>query len=131
MPRFLLLFLFLPLTLNAEEVLTPEQFESYSSGKTLYFAEAGQPYGAEQYLPNRQSIWQYADGSCAKGIWYAENDLICFVYDDDSGEHCWNFLKKPENRYAARAIGREPGADLEVIWKDQQPVICTGPEVGT
>ena len=64
MPRFLLLFLFLPLTLNAEEVLTPEQFESYSSGKTLYFAEAGQPYGAEQYLPNRQSIWQLPSAYC-------------------------------------------------------------------
>ncbi len=127
--RLILALCLLPTALLAEEVLSPEDFESYANGKTLYFAQQGQPYGVEQYLPGQQSIWQYADGTCTKGVWFARKQMICFIYEGDGEEQCWHFLQKGE-RFAARADGREPDADLEVIWKDERPISCKGPGVG-
>lgn len=110
--------------------MSPQEFEDYIEGKTLYFAQQGQPYGVEQYLPGRQSIWRYADGSCANGVWYARQEMICFVYEgDDSPEQCWRFLNKA-GKFAARADGREPGADLDVIWRDSEPIACKAPDLG-
>jgi hypothetical protein len=113
----------------AQEVLTPQEFQTYAEGKTLYFTQQGQPYGVEQYLPGQQSIWQYADGSCLHGIWYARKEKICFVYEGDNQEQCWRFLQKG-NEFAARADGREPEADLDVIWRDTAPIQCKAPDLG-
>mgnify|MGYP006928169136 CR=1 FL=1 len=129
MVKMLALLCVLPCSVASQEFLTPEAFEKLSEGKTLYFAQQGQPYGTEQYLPNRQSIWQFADGACTKGIWFSRDQLICFVYENAPDEQCWNFLKK-EKTYAARALGREPDADLDVIWLDDRPIACIGPDVG-
>ena len=114
---------------QAAEFLTPEQFEAYAQGKTLYFAQQGQPYGVEQYLPGQRSVWQYADGTCTTGEYFARQDMICFVYDGDTEEQCWHFLQKGDS-FAARALGREPEADLDVIWRDEQPISCRAPDVG-
>jgi hypothetical protein len=125
----ILLLSLMPAALIAQEVLSPEEFEAYSEGKTLYFALRGEPFGVEQYLPNRRAIWQYADGSCVKGYWYARRELICFIYDGDSRVQCWNFLKKGEG-FAARSEGADPSDDLDVIRRDEKPITCLGPDVG-
>ncbi|MEM6728766.1 MAG: hypothetical protein AAF618_09715, partial [Pseudomonadota bacterium] len=40
--------------------MTPAEFEAYTTGKTFFFAtEGNQPYGAEEYLPNRQVRWAF------------------------------------------------------------------------
>jgi hypothetical protein len=129
MLRLIFCLCFLPGLALAEEIMSPEDFQSYAEGKTLYFSQQGQPYGVEQYLPGQQSIWQYADGTCAYGIWYARKNFICFIYDGDGDAQCWHFLQKGE-QFSARAAGREPDADLDVIWKDERPISCKGPGVG-
>ena len=129
MLRLMFLLTVFPALLNAAEFLTPGEFQTYAQGKTLYFAQQGQPYGVEQYLPGQQSIWQYADGTCTHGIWYARKELICFLYEGDNTEQCWRFLQKG-GRFAARADGREPAADLEVIWRDELPIQCKAPDLG-
>lgn len=129
MLRLLFCLLLIPAPLWADRVLTPQEFEAYANGKTLYFAQQGQPFGVEQYLPGRQSIWQFADGTCANGIWFARKNLICFVYDGDEVEQCWTFIDK-DGTFAARALGREPEADLDVIWRDQAPISCKAPDLG-
>ncbi len=113
----------------AQDIISPQAFEDYAGGKTLYFAQQGSPYGVEQYLPGRQTIWQYADGDCVHGIWFTRGSLICFVYESEPNEQCWHFLKKGKT-FAARALGREPAADLDVIWRDDRPIACPGPEIG-
>ena len=113
----------------AAEIVSPQDFEAYANGKTLYFAQQGTPYGVEQYLPNRESIWQYDDGTCTRGTWYEKGSEICFVYEGDGTPQCWTFLKKGD-RFAARATGREPEADLDVIWRDERPISCKGPDIG-
>lgn len=116
----------------AEDFLSPEAFNSYSEGTTLYFAQNGQPFGVEQYLPDRKSIWQYSDGTCVKGIWFDQGDRICFTYENDAKgtAQCWRFLQKGA-RFAARADGRGPQDDLEVIWQDAEPIACLAPDVGS
>ncbi len=120
----------LPSVLQAETILSPDEFQAYAEGKTLYFSQQGKPYGAEQYLRGRKSIWQYGDGTCARGIWFPRKSEICFLYEGDTDEQCWHFLRK-KTGYGARAIGREPAADLDVTWRNERPISCTGPDVGT
>ena len=118
-----------PSAISAQEILSPEEFKSYAEGKTLYFSQQGQPFGVEQYLPGQHSIWQYKDGTCIQGIWYTRKTLICFVYEGDGQEQCWHFLQKGK-RFAARAEGRESEADLEVVWRDDEPIQCKAPDLG-
>ena len=118
-----------PVTLAAQEVVSPQEFEAYAGGKTLYFSQHGQPYGAEQYLPGQKSIWQYSDGSCTHGVWFAEKARICFIYEGQSVPQCWKFLKKPEG-FAARAEGAKARDDLKIIGRDTRPISCKGPNVG-
>ncbi len=113
----------------ANEVLSPEYFENFAEGKTLFFDQAGRRYGVEQYLPGRQSIWQFADGTCKKGIWYARKELICFLYEGDDQEQCWQFLRKGPD-LAARAEGNSPKDDLIVVGRNEAPISCRGPDVG-
>jgi hypothetical protein len=127
--RFVVAISLLTSPVFAQEFMSPDEFQSYANGKTLYFAQQGQPYGVEQYLPGQQSIWQYADGTCAHGLWYAREEQICFIYEGDSTEQCWRFLRKGDG-FAARANGREPAADLDVIWRDEVPIQCTAPDLG-
>jgi len=119
-----------PAAQQGEAVLSPEAFDAYVRGKTLYFAQQGKPYGAEQYLPGNRSIWRYADGQCSRGRWYVRNRQICFLYEGERDEQCWLFLKKTAG-YAARAVGREPEADLDVIWQDDRALDCALPEPGS
>jgi len=131
----LLLFLILaPLALvpraeAGEAALTVEEFQDYANGQTLYFSQQGTPYGVEQYLPGQKSIWQFADGTCTNGNWFEKGGMICFLYENDPTEQCWHFLKKGRS-YAARALGREPQADLDVIWRDTRPIQCKAPDLG-
>ncbi len=129
MYRALALLLFVPIAAFSEEVLSVEQFQAFVQGKTVYYAQQGRPYGAEQYLPGQKTIWQYSDGTCSKGIWYVRKQLICFLYEGDSEEQCWQFLNK-DGTFAARAAGREPEADLDVVWTDEQPIACKAPGIG-
>ena len=130
MIKTVLILLFLPTGLFAEEILSPEAFRQHATGSTLYFAQNGAAFGVEQYLPDDNSIWQYADGTCTNGKFYAKDNLICFVYEDNPREQCWHFLKKG-NSLAARALGREPDADLEFVGQDRTPIACLAPEVGS
>ena len=126
LPVLLLLW---PASARAQELLSPEDFRRYAEGQTLYFSLLGTPYGVEQYLPGNRVIWQYADGSCVRGIWYPKGGLICFVYEGDGEELCWQFFQDGQS-FIARAVDMEAPADLKVIGRDRQPIACEAPGVG-
>jgi hypothetical protein len=52
--------------------------------------------------------------------------MICFVYEGDSGEHCWQFF-----RDGSRVLAQTDDGSLstEVTLADQ-PLACPGPDVG-
>ena len=126
----LALLLSLPaLSLAAEEVVTPDEFQKLSESKTLYFTYNGELFGIEQFYKRRRSTWQYSDGECVDGTWHPDGDMICFAYKGEPEVQCWHFLKT-EDGYAARAEGADPELDLQLSFVDTTPLDCKGPSVG-
>lgn len=114
---------------TSERILTATEFEAFASGTTLYFNRQGQPYGAEEYKPDREVIWTFLDGTCERGAWYNEGDTICFVYETQTSAQCWNFLEA-DGQKRARVIGDTPANDLFVVGQDNRQLSCPGPGVG-
>ena len=67
----------LPFTAAAE--MSAAEFDAYTRGKTLYYGNGAEPYGAEIYLPNRRVRWSFLDGECKDGEWFEANGMICFT----------------------------------------------------
>ncbi|TCO72837.1 hypothetical protein [Rhodovulum euryhalinum] len=113
-----------PQPMNAEE------FERYSTGKTLFYATRGAPYGAEQYLGGRRVIWTFLDGECTEGVWYESAGQICFSYDHRPEDpQCWSFYRSATG-LMARFENDPAQTELIEVEQSREPLICTGPEVG-
>ncbi len=108
----------------AETIVSPNEFERLSTGKTLYFSFEGRPFGVEQFFNGRRSKWRFEDGNCEDGEWFAENDLICFNYEGNLETQCWHFLKTDEG-YGARAEGAAPDEILKLDRIDTKPLLCS------
>ena len=117
-----------PVSAQAETIVPPQAFEQLSTGKTLYFFRDGEFFGAEQYYPDRKSLWQY-NGDCLEGSWFAQGDLVCFTYSEDPRVQCWYFLEK-SNGYVARGQFDPPELDLELGRIDTEPLNCPAPDFG-
>lgn len=113
--------------------MSAAEFEAYTTGKTLYFKENGQAYGAERYLPGRQVEWSFLDGRCKMGQWYPEGPAICFTYEDTSDPQCWIFDRQG-NRLKAEFVGQGTdqggGTVLYEAEQTDEPMYCMGPDTG-
>ena len=119
----------LPLASRADEPLAAPEFEAYVQGKTLYFGLGGQPYGAEEYLPDRHVRWSFLDGKCKDGLWYEDAGQICFVYDDQPTPQCWSFFREGSGLRAVFENDPESTVLYEAR-QDEAPMMCLGPEIG-
>ncbi|SIO33272.1 hypothetical protein SAMN05444722_1486 [Rhodovulum sp. ES.010] len=110
--------------------MSAEEFERYATGKTLYYATGGQPYGAEQYLGGRRVIWTFLDGECTEGVWYEAEGQICFRYEHEpENPQCWSFYRSAAGLMAR--FENDPAAtELVEVSQSREPLLCTGPEVG-
>lgn len=75
-----------------DPALTAEAFDALTLGRTFdtHDANAGL-YGIESFYPNRQVVWQDAEG-CALGHWYSDGPQICFEYQGGSNNPiCWSY----------------------------------------
>ncbi|MBV2358297.1 hypothetical protein KUH32_00785 [Thalassococcus sp. CAU 1522] len=115
--------------LPAAQPMSAAEFESYVTGKTLYFGMQGQPYGVEEYLDDRQVRWSFLDGKCKDGFWYEEDSQICFVYEDNPAPQCWTFFREGSG---LRAVFQNDPTDttLYEAQQDDEPMLCFGPDVG-
>ena len=116
----------------AQTTMTPGEFEALAEGRTLHFTYRQAPYGAEQFLAGRRSVWRYADGSCVVGRWWDEGDAICFSYEADPTPQCWRFLPRPGG-VAAELVegGAGTGFVVEMERTDEAPLPCPGPDLGS
>jgi hypothetical protein len=110
-------------------VLDAATFEAVTTGRTFYYRQGGQSYGAEQYLPGRRVIWAFTGDDCRKGYWYPEGPEICFVYEDEPDPQCWTF-RESEAGLIARFRGDEAGTPLVARQSSPEPMACLGPDVG-
>ncbi len=123
--RWLALVLALPAAAE-ERIVPPAEFEALSTGETWIFEQDGQWAGAEQYGPGKQVIWQYADGSCARGAWEAEGDALCFSYETRDDVQCWFFIEDDAG-YVARPGGAQgTERDLRLVFRTPTPLQCEG-----
>ncbi|MBN7787364.1 hypothetical protein JYP51_20740 [Ponticoccus gilvus] len=113
----------------AAEPMSASDFESYVTGKTLYYGESGQSYGVEEYLPDRQVRWSFLDGQCKDGFWYEDAGQICFVYEDNPDPQCWSFYREGGSLRAV--FENDPtSTTLYEAQQDDKPMLCYGPDVG-
>ncbi|MWD28725.1 hypothetical protein E0K89_014665 [Aquicoccus sp. SCR17] len=133
-PAFLALCLLqalaLPAAALAQTPMSAAEFERYTTGKTLYFGQGGTPYGVERYEEDRQVTWSFLDGRCKHGEWYeAANRQICFVYEDEPGEHCWQFFEGPSGLTAR--FGDDPrSVPIYQAEEQEDDMLCLGPDTG-
>ncbi len=127
-PAFLFALLLAP-ALYAAEPMTAPQFESYTTGKTLFYGQSGAPYGAEIYLENRRVRWSFLDGQCKDGHWYPEGEEICFVYEDRIDPQCWVFYLK-SGGLIAEFRGEQSQPELYEAQDIGEEMLCLGPETG-
>ena len=114
---------------GAETLMSVAEFEAWSTGKTLDYAQAGVVIGSEQHLPGRQTLDADVDGPCAEGIWFAQGDAVCFVYAAHEGTHCWYFWRDSGGVTAKPVNAGAEGLPYTVTLSDAPPT-CAGPDVG-
>lgn len=113
----------------AQSLMTAEEFDAYTRGKTLYYGNGTEPYGAEIYLPNRRVRWSFLDGDCRDGEWYEANGLICFVYEDRPDPQCWSFEEGPSG-LIARFEDDPVLTPLYEATESTEEMLCLGPKIG-
>ncbi len=113
----------------AENIMTPEQFDTYTRGQTFVYGSRGTPYGAEEYLDDRRVRWSFLDGRCLEGEWYAEGNLICFVYQQEPQPQCWSF-RRGSGGLIARFANDSTLDELYEVERSAKPLSCPGPDVG-
>ena len=128
-PSPLLCLLALSFLADPAWAVNGQEFDDYTLGKTFYFASDGEPYGAEEYLPNRRVRWTFLDGKCKEGEWYEEGELICFVYEDQPVPQCWSF-EISAGGLTARFENNPNQTQLYEVRQSPEPLMCLGPEVG-
>ena len=107
--------------------LTAREFDAYATGKTLFYAQGGTVWGAEQYLAGHQVLWAFTGQPCEHGQWYEDQGEICFVYEGKSQANCWLFYHGSTG-LVARFSG---GGLLSEVGQTPEPMNCPGPLVGT
>lgn len=111
--------------------MTADEFEAFTDGKTLFFSLNGRDYGVERYLGDRRVEWSFLDGECTRGVWYEENDLICFAYEGWQNPQCWTFEPDGAGMTAQFSIPNEAGQfNRYFAYEKDEPMVCIGPDTG-
>lgn len=111
------------------KALGADAFSSNVMGKTLMYSKNGLAFGAEEYLPDNHVRWSYEDGQCQEGIWFAQNEQICFVYDGETIPQCWTFFASDKGLIAHHQDDPLQD-DVYETSRSAKPLFCKGPEVG-
>ncbi|MEM9779660.1 MAG: hypothetical protein AAF813_07055 [Pseudomonadota bacterium] len=115
----------------SEEPIDGDTFEAMSTGTTMEFGRGGTWYGAEQYLPDRQVVWKYADGTCTYGEWFERNGALCFVYEDNPVPQCWVVTRRNNDIFVRpEGTGPQSPSELTVTSESTEPLDCPAPDLG-
>jgi hypothetical protein len=127
--RLALILTLMPALALAETPLNGADFEARVEGRTLTYSYGGQPFGTEQYFPNRRVAWAFTGDDCVYGRWYEEGSAICFLYEDSPEPQCWQFFDR-QGRLVAQFMGDGAGTELSEVAQSDGPLSCPGPDVG-
>jgi hypothetical protein len=105
------------------------EFDAYVTGKTLDWAFEDQPWGVEEYLPNRRVQWATEPGECQIGRWEVEGNQICFSYEGRYVISCLIF-RRTANGLTADLQGPNAPLALSETAQSTQGLACPGPDLG-
>ncbi|MCE8537133.1 hypothetical protein KBY27_06665 [Ruegeria pomeroyi] len=129
MMRLALILAMLAPPVLAQPVMSAEEFDRYTQGKTLFYGFDGIAYGVERYMSGRRVIWSFLDGECKEGVWYEQAGQICFVYEDRSDPQCWVF-RDTGGGLVAQFEGDPTQTELYEADEIGEEMLCYGPDVG-
>lgn len=122
----------LALAPSLAEAMDAAGFEAMTAGRTLHFTREGLPFGSEQFLPGRRTLWRFEGDQCQAGRWWPEGDGVCFSYDRDPTPICWDFRAEGDGHVAELLEGGlATGFTLRLDRIETAPLPCPGPEVGS
>lgn len=124
-----LILALLPLPAVGDTLMTATEFDAYVTGKVMDFSQAGQVWGTEAYKANRRVIWAFTDAECREGYWYAQDDQICFIYEDPNDPQCWRFYKT-DSGVSVRFSGDPSESEMSTVTESTDGLGCPGPDVG-
>ena len=113
----------------ADPILSAEEFDALTLGRTMTWAEFGSVYGVEQYLPGRKVRWTVLGDDCKTGHWYPDGSAICFLYEDDIDPYCWEITASGAG-LSARFTTDAPESEPVVVEDTSEQMACFGPKVG-
>jgi hypothetical protein len=113
----------------AERVMTPAEFEAFSTGKTIDYSDEFSTWGREEYLPGRQVRFSFTDDECRFGQWYDQGDQVCFVYEGDPAPKCWTYFTDGKN-VTTVFESDGPGGPISTARVTKERLECLGPAVG-
>jgi hypothetical protein len=114
---------------TAQTLMTPEEFDAWSLGKTLDYSLGGQVYGSEAYFADRRVRDADTGGPCLDGSWHAEGNAVCFVYPARDGTHCWLYWRDGA-AVLAKPLNASDEDPAQLVTPAAQPLACPGPDVG-
>lgn len=126
MRHLLLALALLPAPLRADTPLSPEDFEAEVTGRTLTYATPDGPYGVERYMDGRRVIWGFVGGDCFEGVWFPQDDAICFAYDAIEEVQCWRFWRDDDGDGLVAEFTGAGGGTLFELTEDGVPLVCGG-----
>ena len=113
--------------------MTAQEFDAYTTGRTLTYTANGAPYGIEEYHKGHRVVWAFLGDDCVYGTWYVkptpQGDRICFSYENNGGPQCWSFEKDAGGLIATFRSDPAAGELYEARISDK-PMVCRGPKVG-
>ena len=121
--------LFLSQAAAAQTPMSPEEFDRWSTGKTLDYSVDGQVWGSEAYLPGRRVRDADTGGPCRDGTWHAEGAAVCFVYPAFDGTHCWLYWRDGDAVFA-KPLQSAPEDAPQRVTPAAASLDCPAPDVG-
>ncbi len=113
----------------AQTPMSPDDFDTWSTGKTLDYSVDGRIIGSESYASDRQVRDADTGGPCLDGSWSASGDQVCFVYPARDGVHCWTYWREGDAVFA-KPVTADPADPPQRVTVADAPLDCPGPDVG-
>lgn len=109
----------------SETPMTGQEFARYVKNKTLTYTYPSGLIGVERYNPDRSVVWQFDGGTCEKGIWYPQEDQICFLYEHDPDPKCW-WVYRTDTGIRSDFVGGQ-ALSVDNVLSKSVPLQCPGP----